>query len=411
MALGEYVTTWSDRFAARARGDVGEGLASILSLANVTDIISFSGGFPDPATFPGQVLADLLRELIGSGDASAMQYAPTRGLPGVREYVASRLHRMEGVLPTDSELMITSGAIEAMELIGKSFLDPGDVVLVEGPTYLGAIMAFRSFQAEVTAISMDDGGLRVDMLEEVLSARGGGRVKLLYAIPDHQNPAGVSLASDRREALIGLARTHGFLIVEDVAYRELGFDEERPPSLWSIGPDVVVQIGTFSKTFFPGVRLGWAAGPAEVVAQLVAAKQNTDQCAGALGQRLLEEYGRRGHLDEQIVRARALYRRRCGALMQAMEEHMPEGVAWTRPRGGFFSWVTVNGTLDTAGLAERALAQRVAYVPGAAFFPDGRGGNRLRLAFSRVEDSAIPEGVKRLGMLIREALREEGPVR
>src|SRR5436190_4596264 len=281
-------------------------------------------------------------------------------------------------------------------------LDPDDVVLVEAPTYLGAIMAFRSFQANVIGVPVDEGGLDVDGIGAAIGRHG--RPKLLYTIPDHQNPTGVSMASERRQGLVDLARRHGFLIVEDVAYRELGFDDDRPPSLWTIGPDVVVQSGTFSKTFFPGVRLGWAAGPAPVVEQMVLAKQNTDQCAGALGQRLLEEYGRRGGLEEQAGRARALYGRRCALLMEALAAHMPAGVRWTHPRGGFFSWVTVTAELDTVELASRALDRRVAFVPGRPFFADGSGGNTLRLAFSRIDDRDIDEGVRRLAEVVAGAL-------
>ena len=395
---------WEDLFATRTRGDVGGGLGSILALSTATDLISFSGGFPDPATFPGPVLAEILGKLIAEGDASAMQYAPTPGLPGPRALIAERLDKLEGRSPGEAEFLITSGAIEALELVSKTFLDPGDPVLVESPTYLGAIMAFRSFEANVEGVPIDDDGLDVEALERRLTR--GGVPKLLYTIPDHQNPAGVSLSEERRRALVELARRYGFLVVEDVAYRELGFAGDRPTSLWSLAPDAVVQVGTFSKTFFPGVRLGWAAGPEEVVANLVLAKQNTDQCAGALGQRLLEEYGRRGHLEEQNLRSRALYGRRCSVLLDALETHMPEVVAWTRPRGGFFCWLTLPHGIDAVQLSERAMAERVAFVPGVPFFPDGRGRNNLRLAFSRIDDDVIPEGVRRLAALVRRAVKE-----
>ena len=401
MAMASDVQTverrWAELFATRTRGDVGEGLAAILALANATDLISFSGGFPDPSTFPGQVIADLLRELIESGDASALQYAPTAGLPGPREFIASRLEQREGHRPEPAELLITSGAIECLELAGKALLDPGDLVLVEGPTYLGAIMAFRSFEAEVRAIPMDEGGLDVDALEVALREK---RPKLLYTIPDHQNPAGVSLARDRRGRVVELARKYGVLVIEDVAYRELGFAHEREESLWALGPDVVVQSGTFSKTFFPGVRLGWAAGPAEVVVQLTMAKQNTDQCAGALGQRLLEEYGRRGLLEEQNARAVELYRRRWDLLMASLERWLPDDIAFTRPRGGFFTWLTLPEGADSVSLAQRGMEQKVAFVPGVPFYPDGRGRSNIRLAFSKIADDEIDEGARRLGALL-----------
>ncbi len=256
--------------------------------------------------------------------------------------------------------MITSGGIEALELVGKSFLDPGDVVVVEAPTYLGSIQSFRSFEATLVPVSFDEHGLAVDELEQRLAA--GLRPKLVYTIPDHQNPAGVSLAADRRAALVELARSYGFLVIEDVAYRDLGFEGvESRPSLWSLGPDVVVQAGTTSKTLFPGVRLGWAAGPEGVVGRLVAAKQLTDQCAGALGQRLFEESERRGWIDEQLERSRALYRRKSERMLAALERAMPESAHWTTPRGGFFSWLTLPGVdaVDLAGQAvERGVAAR-----------------------------------------------------
>lgn len=395
---------WQGAFARRTKANAADGLTSILALANRADLISFAGGFPDPSTFPVAALAGHFDRLVRDGDSSAFQYAPVAGLPGPRAFVADRLER-DGARPEDGELILTSGAIEALELIGKSVIDPGDVVLVEGPTYLGAIMAFQSFEANVHAVPVDAAGLDVDRLEATIAARG--RPKLLYTIPDHQNPAGLTLARERRERLVELARHHGFLVVEDVAYRELGFTEDRLPSLWSLAPDVVVQAGTFSKTFIPGVRLGWGAGPAELVASMVWAKQNTDQCAGALGQRLLENYGRAGGLEEQALRSRALYGRRGARLMRALETHMPDDVSWTRPAGGFFSWLRLSDAVDGTDVARHAADEGVAVVPGAPFFPGAGGENNVRLSFSRVEDDLIDEGIRRLASVI-EQLREKG---
>ncbi|HEY1331383.1 MAG TPA: PLP-dependent aminotransferase family protein [Actinomycetota bacterium] len=400
MAVEQVVRSWSERFAARMRGEASAGLADILAMSGDTDLVSFAGGFPDPATFPGPELAEVLGAIIASGDASAFQYAPTPGLPGMRALVTARL-AADGRAPQDDELVITSGAIEALELLGKTFLDAGDVVAVESPTYLGAIMAARGFEAEVAGVPMDGDGLDVDVLRDLLN--GSRPPKLLYTIPDHQNPAGVSLSDERRAALVELARRHGLLIVEDVAYRELGFDGRKRPSLWSAAPDVVAQIGTFSKTFFPGVRLGWAAGPPQVIARLVLAKQNTDQCAGALGQRLLEEWARADRLDPSIAAARRLYARRWSLLGSALAERMPEGVTWTRPEGGFFTWLSLPAGTDSAALARSAIAAGVAVVPGGPFFPDGDGRGHLRLAFSRVDDDTIPGGVDRLAGAIASA--------
>jgi 2-aminoadipate transaminase len=389
---------WEALLAARTRGDVGEGIASVLAMLGMPDVISFAGGFPDPETFPRERVSQLFQEFVATGETSAFQYAPTRGLAGALDALADRLERLQGRRPADEEVLITSGAIEALELVGKSFVDPGDVVVVEGPTYLGAIQAFRSFEATLVAVPMDEDGLDVDDLERRLAA--GLRPKVVYSIPDHQNPAGVSLAADRREPLVELARGYGFLIVEDVAYRELGFSGDTLPSLWSLAPDVVVQAGTTSKTFFPGVRLGWAVGPVDVCARLVSAKQNTDQCAGALGQRLFEEYIRRGWIDEQLMRSRSLYERKCARMLAALERSMPDGARWTRPQGGFFSWLTLPEGAESADLARRAVERGVGIVPGMLFFPDGRGADTVRLSFSLVDEAQIDDGIDRLATLM-----------
>jgi 2-aminoadipate transaminase len=402
MTAAPELRDWTASFARRTQTLGGGEITAILSLAGATDVITFSGGFPDPATFPSDVLAEIATKLIATDVAVALQYSPTEGLPGLRDYVAGRLESQQGRRPAAGELMITSGGIDCMELIAKSLVDEGDVVVVEAPTYLGAIMAFRGYEADLRGVPMDDDGMRVDVLADLLAT--GVRPKVLYTIPDHQNPTGLSLSADRRAALVDLARRYHFLILEDVAYRELGFDGTAPPSLWSQAPDVVVQAGTFSKTFFPGVRLGWAAGPPEVIAQLVTAKQNTDQCSGALGQRMLEEYGRGGHLDRQLVESRALYARRAALMNEALRAHMPEGTTWTSPRGGFFTWLTAPDGVDTVALSPAASARKVAYVPGQPFYPVQGGATQMRLAYSRVADELIDEGAMRLGGLVRTAL-------
>ena len=397
MAVTPAPRAWEELFAARTRGGVGEGIAEILALLEVPGLISFAGGFPDPRTFPRDRASQLLAEFAETKEASAFQYAPTRGLAGPLDALAGRIDSTQGRRPADDELMITSGSIEALELTGKAFLDAGDTVVVEGPTYLGALMAFRGFATQIEVVPLDDDGLRVDELERRLV--GGLRPKLLYTIPDHQNPAGVSLSTERREALVELARRYGFVVFEDVAYRDLNLDDESLPSLWSLAPDVVVQAGTTSKTFFPGVRLGWAASPAAISAHLVSAKQNTDQCAGALGQRFFEEYVRRGYLDEQLAASRALYRIKRDRMLAALEQSMPDDVRWTTPHGGFFSWLTLPSG-NAGALATAAAAGGVGIVPGSLFYPDGRGGENVRLSFSLVDESQIDAGIATLARLI-----------
>ena len=396
---------WSARLARRARVLGGGEITAILALAGATDVITFSGGFPDPETFPTEILAGIATRLIAEDAGVALQYSATEGLAGVRDYVAGRLESREGAAPGPGGLMITSGGIDCMELLAKSYVDPGDVVVVEAPTYLGGIMAFRGYEADVSGVPVDGDGMRVDVLGDLLA--GGLRPKILYTIPDYQNPTGLSMSAERRHELVRLARRYGFLILEDVAYRDLGFSSAPPASLWSLAPDMVLQAGTFSKVFFPGVRLGWAAGPDEIISQLVVAKQNSDQCSGALGQRMLEEYGRAGHLDRQLVSSRALYARRAALMADALSAHMPDGATWTEPGGGFYVWLTAPDGVDTVALTAAARARKVAYVPGRPFYPGDAGTAQIRLAYSRVTDHLIDEGVRRIGEVLRTALEEK----
>jgi 2-aminoadipate transaminase len=396
---------WTSWPARRSQALGGGEITAILALAGASDVITFSGGFPDPATFPTKVLSDIAARLITDDPGVALQYSATEGLAGVRDYVSGRLALLEGRAPGAGEMMITSGGIDCMELVAKSYVDAGDVVVVEAPTYLGAIMAFRGYEADVRGVPVDGDGMRVDKLAELLAA--GLRPKILYTIPDFQNPTGLTMSEPRRHDLVALARHYGFLILEDVAYSELGFDHAPPPSLWSVAPDVVLQAGTFSKIFCPGVRMGWAAGPADIIGRLVVAKQNSDQCSGALGQRMLEEYGRAGHMERQLVASRALYARRAQLMAHALTAHMPEGTTWTTPQGGFYIWLTAPAGVDTVALSAAARAQKVAYVPGRPFYPGDDGTAQIRLSYSRAADDLIDEGVRRIGEVLRTALEEQ----
>jgi 2-aminoadipate transaminase len=390
---------WTGLFAHRAGVRGGEELAAIL--AGVPDgVLALTGGFPNPATFPTDVLGEIAARVLRDEPGLALQYTPVGGIPSVREYLADRQEALQGVSP--EALMVTSGGMECLALACSAMLDPGDVVAVEGPTYLGALMAFRGAEADVVEIPMDEDGLIVEALAERLE--DGLRPKFLYVIPEYQNPTGRTLPLERREALVELCRRHGVLILEDVAYRELAWGAEPLPTLWSLAPDAVVQAGTFSKVFFPGVRLGWAAGPDEVVEQLAAAKANTDQCAGALGQRMVEEYGRGGHFETHLPTARELYASHWRALVGALRAEMPEGVAWTEPTGGFLTWLRLPDGLDALALRDAALEAGVAYVPGAPFYASERGGGELRLSFSALGESELAEAGARLAAAIRAAL-------
>jgi 2-aminoadipate transaminase len=388
-------------FARRTRLRGGDELTAILA-GSPPGVLSMTGGFPNAATFPTDELDEIAARLVREDAAVALQYTPCEGIASVRDYLSDRQEQLQGRRPEHAELIVTSGGMECIAMMCQTLIDPGDTIAVEAPSYLGALMAFGAAEAAVVAIALDNEGLRVDALADRLEA--GLRPKFLYTIPEYQNPTGRTLPLDRRRELVELCRRHGVLIFEDVAYRELSFDGTSLPTLWSLGPDVVLQAGTFSKCFFPGVRLGWATGPAEVVAELAAAKQNTDQCAGGLGQRLVEEYGRAGGFERHLPAARALYASHWAALSAALARHMPEGVDWTEPAGGFLNWVTLPKELDTIAIRPAATAAGVAYVPGSPFHVGDHGTNTLRLSFSHLTETEIETAVERLASVVGGAL-------
>jgi 2-aminoadipate transaminase len=396
------VEGWSHAFARRTHSRGGAELGTILA-GSPPGVLSMTGGFPNPKTFPTQVLDEIAARLVREDAGVALQYTPCEGIRSVREYLIDRQEQLQRRRPSLPELIVTSGGMECIALACQSLLDPGDTVAVEAPTYLGALMAFGGAEAEVEGIAMDDEGLRVDALQERLE--DGVRPKFVYVIPEFQNPTGRTMSLERRQALVDVCRRSGVLIFEDVAYRELSFDGSFLPTLWSLGPDVVLQAGTFSKIFFPGVRLGWAVGPADVVAELAAAKQNTDQCAGGLGQRMVEEYGRAGHFERQLPAARALYASHWAALEAAFRRHLPPGCSWTEPSGGFLTWLKLPAGVEAVAMRPDALAAGVAYVPGAPFYVgDEDGRDEIRLSFSALDEAELDVAVSRLGGVIRDAV-------
>ena len=391
---------WSHAFARRTHNRGGAELTAILA-GSPPGVLSMMGGFPNPRTFPTDVLEEIVGRLLRDDPAAALQYTACEGIPSVREYLIDRQQQLQGRRPALDELIVTSGGMEAIALACHGMVDPGDTIAVEAPTYLGALMAFAGFEADVQGIPMDAEGVRVDVLEERLAA--GMRPKFVYVIPEYQNPTGRTLSLSRRQRLIDACRRNGVLVFEDVAYRELSYDGSTLPSLWSLAPDVVVQAGTFSKIFCPGVCLGWAVGPSEVIAQMAAAKQNTDQCAGGLGQRMVEEYGRAGHFERQIPVARALYASHWKATRQALERHLPSGCSWSDPTGGFFTWLTLPPRIDTIDMRAAATAAGVAYVAGAPFYAGAEGRNELRLSFSNLAEPDLDVAVARLAAVVADA--------
>jgi 2-aminoadipate transaminase len=393
-------SAWATRLARRAQGGPSE-LAAVLALSGAGgDLVDFSGGFPDPTLFDTGLLAELAAKAIETRPEVSLQYASNLGLPSLREALRADFSRTQSRVPEEDELIVTSGGVDAMTLLSKALLDPGDAVLVESPSYLGAFGVFRTHEGVCVPMAGDAAGLDPDSIgPAVATARArGAEPKMLYVIPDFQNPSGLWLSTERRQAIIDAARRHGLLIIEDVAYRDLAFDGTTRPSIWELGPDVTVQIGTFSKTFTPGTRMGWAAGPAPVIAALAEAKTNTDQCAGALGQCILEDMLRTGHYTQALPGLREAYGQRgralIGAFAQVLAPAVPDAT-WTEPAGGFFTWVRLPG-IDTKELATAAASHGVAFVPGSPFYADARRSEHLRMSFSRTPIERMPEGVTRL---------------
>jgi 2-aminoadipate transaminase len=388
---------WAHAFASRTHNRSAE-VTRILA-PTPPGVLSLAGGFPNSATFPSAVIADIVAGLLRDDPGAVLQYTPCEGIVGFRSYLVDRQERVQGRRPEIEELIVTSGGMESMALLCQSLVDAGDQVAVEAPTYLGALMAFAGFQAEIAEIPMDDDGMQVDVLAERLA--GGLRPKFVYVIPDYQNPTGRTLGLARREALIDTCRRHSVLILEDVAYREMAFDGASLPSIWSLAPDITVQAGTFSKIFAPGVRLGWAVGPRDVIAQMAAAKQTTDQCSNGFCQRILETYGRAGEFEAQIPRSRALYASHWRALEQALRRYLPDGCTWSEPAGGFFAWLTLPPQLDADEMRDDAVAAGVTYVPGHAFYATDTGRNEVRLSFSHLSEDDLDRAVERLAGVIR----------
>ena len=393
---------FDDLLSEAARGMRFSAIRRMSALIEKPGIISFAPGQPSPETFPVAAFQEIYAEVVARESAGAFQYILTRGLGGlieaVREYAAAK--DMPASAP---EVLVTEGSQQGLDLVARVLVDPGDTVLVERPSYVGATAAFRASRARMVSVALDEEGLDVDDLRHrhAECARSGRPPKFLYVIPSFQNPSGISHALDRRRALLQAARDLDLLIVEDDPYGDLYFEAAPLPTLRSMDPDNVVYLSSFSKILAPGLRAAFVIGPEEILARIEIAKQSANLCGSGLDQRVLLACLRRGLIDEQKARIRPYYRAKRDTMLAALEREMPDGVSWTRPQGGLFVWLTLPPAMDAEALLERAVAEGVAYVAGAPFFVDGGGENTARLTFAKEDAPAIEEGVKRLARAVR----------
>jgi 2-aminoadipate transaminase len=386
----------------------GSDIREILKVTEQADVISLAGGLPAPELFPVDEYRRAFEWVLETNGASALQYSTTEGYRPLRELIASRLNA-KGIQCTAADILITNGSQQGLDLIGKVFLDPGDRVVVENPSYLGALQAFNQYQPDYEVVPMDDDGMRVDRLEELLEddrrGRLPGRIKFVYLVPTFQNPTGRSLSVERRRRLVELANRYNVLVVEDDPYGELVFEGGPLPALKSFDAEGnVIYLGTFSKILAPGFRLGWIVARPEPLELLIHGKQPTDLHTGSASQMATYHVASAdGYLDHHIEEIRNLYRERRDVLLDALEEHFPAaetGARFTRPKGGLFVWAELPLSIDTRELLVEAVQQKVAFVPGQGFHPDHSGTNTMRLNFSNVSPERLREGVRRLGVAI-----------
>ncbi|HUL83991.1 MAG TPA: PLP-dependent aminotransferase family protein [Actinomycetota bacterium] len=387
-----------DRYAARTSGMSASEVRALFAVASRPEVISFAGGMPFVDGVPREEVATVAAEVLREHGATALQYGAGQGQLALRERL-TMLMATEGLGADPDDVVVTTGAQQALDLLGKIFIDPGDTIAVEAPTYVGALGAFGAYQPRYLHVEVDQDGMLVEHLEEALFR--GERPKFVYTVPNFGNPSGVTMTLDRRQRLVALCREIGIPIVEDNPYGLLRFDGDPLPCLKTLDPDNVIYLGTVSKTFSPGVRVGWALGEPSVAQRLVLAKEAADLCGSNLTMLMTERWFAddarwRGVLAGLVD----TYRARRIAMAEAIAEHFPADAACTDPHGGFYLWVTLPPWFDTKAMLAAAVERRVAYVPGTAFYADGRGANQMRLAFCLPTEDRIREGIARLGALL-----------
>lgn len=378
-------------------------IREILKITERPEIISFAGGLPAPELFPIEAIKRVSQLVLDESGAKALQYSATEGFAPLRDWIAKRMNGRLGTAFDADNVLITAGSQQALDLAGKLFLDEGDVVLCESPTYLAAITAFRAYGCEFTEITTDDEGMDMAALEKALKTID--RVKMIYMIPDFQNPTGRTWSLARRKELARLAAQYGVVVIEDNPYGELRFEGEFLPAVKSFDPDNgILCTGTFSKIFCPGYRIAWIAGDKEIIRKFVMAKQGTDLQCNTLAQMEIARYLELYDIDEHIEKIRETYRIRCQIMVESMEKNFPAGVSFTRPQGGLFAWVELPAHVNARQVLDECLKKNVAFVPGGAFFPNGGHENTLRLNFSNMPEERIREGITRMGEVLRQVI-------
>jgi 2-aminoadipate transaminase len=401
------------QYAQRAVGMVASEIRALFAVAARPEIVSLAGGSPYVSALPLDAVGDMIGQLIANHGDSALQYCTAQGDAGLRERICDVM-ALEEVRAHPDEIVVTVGSQQALDLLARIFIDPGDVVLVEAPSYVGALGAFAAYQADVVHVAMDDDGLIPEALEEAIrrAAAAGRQAKFLYTVPNFHNPAGVTLAAGRRHRILDICHRAGLLVVEDNPYGLLGFDGE-PMRALRADDEGVVYLGTFSKTFAAGVRVGWAVAPAPIREKLILAAESAVLCHSSFSQLTVREYLTTQPWLEQIKDFRELYRERRDATLSALSRMMPPGCRWTRPGGGFYVWLRLPDGVEAKAMLPRAISSRVAYVPGTGFYADGSGGHYARLCYSFPSPDRITEGIRRLAAVIETEiqLRDDfGPV-
>ena len=392
---------WLDHYAARASGLSASEVRALFAVASRPEVVSLAGGMPFVRALPEDLIRTALDRVMTLEGPTALQYGSGQGVPRLREQILEVM-ALEGISASMDNVVVTTGSQQALDLVTKLFIDPGDIILAEAPSYVGAIGVFRSYQAHMVHVLTDENGLVPEaVLETIVRLKAEKRtIKFLYTIPNFQNPAGVTLSAERRPEILAICKEHNILILEDNPYGLLSFDEPVPPALRSLDEDGVIYLGSFSKTLAPGFRVGWALAPHAIREKLVLAAEAAILCPSSFSQLVISEYLTQADWRGQINEFRGVYRERRDAMLEALDEHLPE-LSWNIPNGGFYIWVDLPEQLDSKAMLPRAVTELVAYTPGTAFFADGGGRHNLRLSFCYPTPENIRIGIRRLATVIQ----------